>query len=158
MLKFKNFKITDDTGINDHLSKFIIAKDSSVFMSNGEMLIPYEDGELPNEDQRVLLIKEEMNTMDKQIEIMLHSQRVLEIQLEGANKELETLKSEIIVTPSGKEDYDSNKEKDSVIKKVQNVIDQTGNQILMNQAELTRMVTNIKVYNERIGGSTSSSK
>ncbi len=150
MLQIKSFKITDGAGVSEHLRKFRLAEGASILISNGELAVPYEDGEPMNASQRVIQLKVEKEEFEQKARLILHSQRVLEIQKEGTSKAIEEENAKIKANSKRKEDYDINKSAEKEIKRLQNVIDQTDNQILMNQAELTRIMNNITAYDEKI--------
>ena len=148
MLKFQSFKLAESEKINEFLKDNIIASGSSVFVSNGEILIPYEDGEMPNKEQQRLMLKELKNAEIKQIELLVHSQSVMDIQRKGIEEQLANCA--LITAPKGKEDYDKNKESEKEIKRLENVLEQNKMQVIQNKAEFTRLVNNITVFDERI--------
>lgn len=151
MLRVKAFPITDDKGINDLLFKSRLASGANILISDGNVLVPYEDGAAPNKDQiRVALLEEKLG-QEKQSSLMVHSQMVLELQGKGIEAEIERLEKSIIA-PNNKEAYDSRQKAQKEIARLQNVLDQTNNQVIQNQAELTRIQTNITVYDKRIAG------
>ena len=121
-----------------------------ILVSEGNVCIPFEDGEPLNKEQKISRLKEEKMGIEKQLDLLIHSQRVLEIEEAGVEEQLAKCESDLITAPKGKDDYESNKENEAKIKQLKNILDQTQNQILMNQSEVTRLVTNITVYNERI--------
>lgn len=150
MLLVKSFKITDGEGISEFLKKYRLASGANMLISNGEIAVPYEDGEPMNNAQMLIQLKEEKEGMKEKIRLVVHSQRVLEIQANGIKKELEEVNSKIEIAPTGKKAYAANKEADAKIKRLTNVLDQNENQMLLNQAELTRLRTNVEVYDEQI--------
>lgn len=150
MLKFQSFKLSDSDGINAFLEKNILAKGSTVFHSQGEILLPYEDGLVPNKAQQILLIKELQIEQQRQLDIMIHSQRVLDTQVMGITKEITRLEAELETIPKDKKSYKANKDIENEIKRLEGVRTQTQNTILTNQAELTRLVTNISVFDAEI--------
>jgi len=148
MLKFQSFKLGESEKINEFLEGNIIASGSSVFVSNGEILIPYEDGELPNKVQEILLTKELVNAEAKQMDLLMHSQRVMEIQKKGIEEQI--AKIVLITTPSGKEEYDTNKKNEAELKRLENILNQTNTTMTQNAAEYTRLANNITVFQEKI--------
>lgn len=150
MLRVKSFDIKDDKGINELLEKHQLAPGMHILVSEGNICVPYDDGKVLNKEQKVSRLNEEKNAMQDKIDLMVHSQRVLEIQEAGVEKQITECEAALITAPKGKDDYEQNKENEAKIKQLKNVLDQTRNQILMNQAELTRLLTNIQVYDERI--------
>jgi len=150
MLKFQSFKLSDSDGINKFLKSNILAKGSTVFHSQGEILLPYEDGTLPNAEQRILMMKELQNEQSNQLDLLIHSQRVLEFTSDGVQREIDKLNSELVTAPKGKEQVTANQEKTKEIKRLEGVKDQTEKTIFNNQAEVTRLVMNIKMFDQRI--------
>lgn len=150
MLQVKSFKISDGEKISELLKQFPITEGGEIITSNGEVMIPFDDGKEPSINHRIIAEKKMRNLEQKKVDLMVHSQRVLEIQEIGIKKQIEEAGGKISVTPKGKKDYDANKEAEKEVKRLENVLAQNQNQILMNQAELTRMVTNIAVHNESI--------
>ena len=50
MLKVKSFQIGDEVEINELLHVYPMSKGSQILVSNGEICIPIEDGEQPNNE------------------------------------------------------------------------------------------------------------
>jgi len=149
MLKVKSFKISDDKGINELLTNYRMASGAHILVSEGSLCIPYEDGEKPNKSQLICSLAEQRNNTQTQLDLLIHSQLVLDIQAKGIRKEIERCEAEL-VTPDSKESYDKGKNLKDEVKRLQNVLSQTENQIVMNQSEVTRLNTNIAVFEESI--------
>lgn len=149
MLKVKSFKMSDDAGMNDLLSKNPLASGAQILVSNGEVVIPYEDGTEPGTEQRKARLLELRNQDKVKIGLMIHSQRVLEIQVQGIEKEISNIDL-AITAPGSKDVYDKNKQLKAEKERLENVLTQTKNQMLLNQAELTRLTTNVAVFDETI--------
>jgi hypothetical protein len=150
MLKTKAFKFSDDAGINELLSKHILYKGADLMVSNGEIIIPYEDGQLPNTEQKILKLLELRNSEIAKTHGILHDQKVLGIQEKGIKKEIQDAESKMVTLSNKKEDYQNNKQFKELIQRLENVLTQTQNTIIMNQSELTRIFTDISVYDEEI--------
>lgn len=149
MLKVKSFKITDGESMSEFLAKYPIASGAHVFVSNGEMAIPYEDGEPLNKELRIVSIKEKINAIGQELDLIIHSQKVLEVQ-NTRMKALITKYKEELIAPITKKTYDKKKELEAEIKRLQNVFDQNANQMMMNQAEITLKQTNVSVFIETL--------
>lgn len=147
MLKVKSFKMSDDEGINALLDEYRLATGAHILISNGELVVPYEDGEPINENQRKITIKENINTTLSKIDVIIHTQSVLKIQEQGIQDEIKKL-DEQIVFPDGKKHYEQKKELSKLKQRLESTLDQTRNMIIQNQAELTRLRTEIAVYEE----------
>lgn len=149
MLKVASFEITDAKGINDLLSKYRLASGAHILISEGKLAVPYEDGEAPNSSQKLVTAKEQMHIIKAQVDIIVHSQKVLEIQERGILKQIEDLKAETAGEPS-REKKALEKINRTKITQLENVLNQTRNQMLMNQAEITQKMTNVQVYEDTI--------
>ena len=155
MFKVKSFKISDDKGVSELLSKFRIAEGASIFVSNGEIMIPIEDGTPENVAQKIVRLQEEKNKIVSGIEIIDHSQKVLLNKVNGANEQLNILKNKEAEFKKEKNSKDSHDEKQTVkseIKRMNNVIAQFEVAMVNNQAELTNKNVELDVYNEEIKG------
>lgn len=104
----------------------------------------------PSKEQLIAAEFELLEGFEKQRDLMIHSQKVLDLQVKGVEKEIERTKASITDTPQGKEEVKANKLAEKEVNRLEGVKVQTENQILMNQAELTRIMTNIAVHEETI--------
>lgn len=163
MLQIKSFKIDDSEGMSKFLKEYVLHGKSNILSSEGVLAIPYEDGLPPTNGQIITTIMEEKNTMMEALRPIVHSQRVMEVELVGIDKQIEeqkTLFKDIIPAVGKKETAEekevnsairkTNEKADKEIKRLENVKAQKENQLLMNQAEITRIHTNLAVYNEQI--------
>ena len=151
MLKVFSFKFDDADGINNVLSKYPLAKGASVFVSNGELIIPVDDGERPSKSLRISRIKEMINSDLDKINEYVHQQKTKKIKMDGVKIQLSKLEEDLKKVEEdtslpNKEKYDQKKVIDLEVKRLNNVLDQTGNQILMTQAEITELMTGINAY------------
>lgn len=149
MLKVKSFGMEQDKEVNDLLLTHRLAPNATILVSEGKIIIPYEDGEAPNLAQKTIEIKEQINAHKMQVGLLIHSQRVLEIQEKGVSAEIEKIDAQINI-PKSKKDYELKKELEASKKNLENVLTQTRNSIIQNQAELTRLTTNIAVFEETL--------
>lgn len=143
MLKIKSFKITDGEGINELLKEHRLAEGAHILVSEGNLAIPYEDGLEPTPTQEIVRNLELKNKMLMERDIIEHSQRVLEIQIETIKAEIEEVERE---PKLGKAKY---QQKDEV-KKLTNILTQMERQVPMNKGEIKRINANIRVFDEKV--------
>lgn len=141
--------MSDDTGMNELLSKHVLYEGASVFLSNGEMVIPYEDGFEPNNEQKACKLKSLRNSDRAKLEGLLHDQRKASLDIKGIQTEIEKLNGQL-TDENIKGAYKKNKEINDEINRLDNVLAQTQKTVLMTQSEITRIVTHIAVYDEEI--------
>jgi hypothetical protein len=77
MLRLKSFKFDQDAEMNALLDTYRLAQGAHVFVSDGYLIIPYEDGEPKTNVQKIIDVKEQKNIILSQLEIIEHSQDVL---------------------------------------------------------------------------------
>lgn len=141
MLQVRSFDITDDKGMNELLSNFRIAKGAHVFVSEGKICIPFDDGKPMNGAQRAAMINELISEHDQQLFLLEHSERVNTQTLIDAKEEYARAEEAFKQAPNDKE---LERAKDAA----KNRLSQLENQTLMNQAEIKRVKTNIDCFNE----------
>ena len=73
MLKVKSFKFSDADGMNDLLSKYRLASGASIMVSNGELVIPYEDGQAPTKGNLISQLAELRNNHVMELELAKQS-------------------------------------------------------------------------------------
>jgi chromosome segregation ATPase len=155
MLKVKSFKFSDDAGINDILSNYRLAQGASIFVSNGEICIPYEDGEPMNKAQKTISIKEKINTLQASIEVIEHTITIDNTLLDKVTERLNEVEadfSEAKAKKTGKDAYDTEKEYTARLTELQKGISEVKNRIMTNEQEVLRMETEIEIYEEEIAG------
>lgn len=152
MLKVRSFKITDDAGINALLSEYRIAQGATIFVSNGEICIPYEDGAEPNNAQKIIAIKEQKNTMLAQMDIIQHSQDVLRVLMEDAKARIDEANANLAEAQGkkGKDKYDGVKVYEQRVQEAQGAYRQLEDQHRQNELELRRLQLNIDIFDERV--------
>lgn len=158
MLKIKSFSIGEGEAISEFLSHNVLHGKSNILISEGQLAIPYEDGLAPNKEQLILMAMEDKNMMADTLSPITHSQRVLELQIIGVEKQIgeqkaiiEKLEGSSESNPKAKKEvYNEIKNAEKEIKRLENVRTQTENQMIMNQAEITRITMNLAVYDETI--------
>lgn len=143
MLKTQSFDLMDSDGINVLLAEYPLAEGASIFVSDGKICIPYEDGEPENDAQRAVRAKTEINKMNKQIAVIEHSNKVLEIIKADLEDKFATADA----------DYKSatnNKRFEAARKELEEALMHNANQLRQNMAEIERMGINIKLLTESI--------
>lgn len=143
MLKVKSFKLTDDEGINELLLNYRLAKGASFFMSEGMICIPFEDGEPDNAKQQIIDAKEMINEMQKQIEVITHSNKVVDIMSGQLKEKLAIAEVDFKMSPN-------NKSFEKLKKDLENQILENESSIRQNTYEIDRLKMNIKLYQEAI--------
>lgn len=143
MLRVKSFKISDDKGINELLENYRLAPGAHVFVSEGELCVPFEDGEPENNAQKTVRIKEECNTLLQQRELIVHSQKVVEPMIERARKTFEEAEANYLTQPNQKEVEATYKEAKAGLQNFEN-------QKLQNEAEIARIDHNVELFKETI--------
>lgn len=95
MLQVKSFKFSEDTEINALLSEYRLAPGASVFVSNNELIVPYDDGEPANNAQRAIDVKMQKNELLSQIETHEHSIKVVEFMDKKLDERLATAEADL---------------------------------------------------------------
>lgn len=151
MLQVKSFNIGDEDGINALLRNHNLAAGASILVSNGEVCIPYEDGEPKSKGQKIVEEKEHKHKTQSEYEVIEHSQKVLMKKANGAKQQLadveEKLKNPQEKTKEGYDVVAVLKERKKTLK---DVLSQFNNLIIQNQAEMTNKLAEIEVHNETI--------
>jgi hypothetical protein len=152
MLRVKSFKLSDDAGINEILSQYRIAQGASVFMSNGEICIPYENGEPEPISHTTISLLEQKNILVGQKRVIETAQLVNKHLIEHAQARFDQASADLAEADkaTGKEKYDDKKKAEETLKQVENVLNQTQNTKLQNDEELKRLALNIQVIDEQV--------
>lgn len=139
MLQVKSFSITDDVGINNLLSTYRIAEGAHILVTDGQVCIPYEDGEPMSASQVRIETLEQINKLNRQIAPMEHSQRVLtdlQVELDAKFQEaMANFKSE-----------PNNKKFEVIKKELNDAIVNNESQMRHNEHEIKRIKKNIEVF------------
>jgi hypothetical protein len=146
MLKVKSFKISDDAAINELLSKYRIAKNAQILVSEGNVMIPYEDGEALSGEPLKNLYLEIRNDEILKVKILEQAQAGLVLQLERMSADLKTIDASLEETAHSK---DSRNLKDSK-KVLENKINQLKAIIDNNKHEKIRIDTNVEAIDQLI--------
>ena len=147
MLRVKSFKIEDDKGLNELLENYRLAKGAGgILVSNGYIMVPYEDGERDTLASRIIAEKEAINELLGNKEEIESSNRVNEQQLQETE-------SELIVATEAMEKETSNPIRKKYKAKVdgfQSYIDNTKSMIYNNNKELARLEMNVERIQDKI--------
>lgn len=154
MLQFKSFPITDAEGMNKLLTQYRLADKANIFIANGYVCIPIEDGEPENDAQHLIRVKEERNGMSLQIDLLEHSQSVMEFQIAGLKKQMERNFTDEMARNTSREFRAEKEAREKEDKRLKNVLASYENIINTNIAELTRLQANIAIFNETINSLT----
>lgn len=146
MLKVKSFSISDDKGINELLSQYRLASGAHILVSNGEVCVPYEDGEPENTSQRIVDIREKQTSMVRQLDIIVHSQKVLEFLRKSAKERLDEAEANLKEADA----YKARKDHEKKVDEARNAVDQLDNQYLTNDHEILRLKLNIEMYDKQV--------
>jgi hypothetical protein len=153
MLQVKSFKFKEGKEISEFLRNNRIAKNGDMIFSNGEILIPYDNGESASIVQQIIDAKMEMNDFITKERLINHSNKVLEIQVSNIDSQLGSLRDtleEITNAANAKGNFAKKKEVENIIKVLENERHNTVMVIKQNEGELNRFSTNIGVYKETI--------
>jgi len=147
MLKVASFKFNEADKINNLLSKYRLASGAHIMVSNGELVVPYEDGEEATKEQKIIAIKEQKNTMLQQAEIITHSNHVLSFLIKDGNTKLADLEEKIAGMKGAGSEKDSLKKEAS---EYRNQLSQMETQKRQNEHELARLAVNCEIFDETI--------
>lgn len=134
----------DSDGINALLEQYPLAEGASIFVSEGKICIPYEDGEPENQALRTVKVKTEINKMQRQIAVIEHSNTVLEVIKKDLEAKFATADADYKSAPN-------NKRFEADRKEIEDAIRHNDAQARQNVAELERMQLNIKLFEKTLG-------
>lgn len=153
MLKTQSFKMSDSEGMNALLDKYPLAQGMHILVSNGEVIIPFHNGEPETLDCKVITIKEQINSLLVQKELIEQTRRYLRRATAEKRVRLDELQANIAEAENSK----NAKGKTQTIKEMKdveavaiNALKQDDNQLLMNDREVERLNLNIEVLTDRI--------
>ncbi len=90
MLRVKSFGIMDDKGMNELLDNYKLADGMHILVSDGQVCIPYEDGQpIPNA-VTVCSLGGDKNTILRQMDIIKQSQGVMQGIIADAKEKEQT--------------------------------------------------------------------
>lgn len=102
MLKTKSFDLMDDVGINTLLDLYPLAEGATIFVSDGKICIPFDDGMPETLEQEKVKVKIEVNKLNRKIAVIEQSQKRLEIILNKLGIELNTAEADFKSAPNNK--------------------------------------------------------
>lgn len=151
MLKVASFGIQEEEKINSLLSHHPLAAGMHILVSEGKILIPYEDGSPEPKEVTISAIGEQKNTMLRQIAIIEHSQRVNEKQIADAKDAVNGIEANPPKPSKGTYvNADDKKSHEQRLKIVKGNLANLESQYMMNKAEIDRLKFNIDCYDEQI--------
>ncbi len=155
MLTLKSFTFDQEAEMNEVLRKGRLAAGSHVFVSDGNIIIPIEDGEPKNNDQKIIDCKEQKNTVLDQRDIIIHSQKVLERLIKDAKPRVEEAEADLAEAKArkkekGKEKFADITELEKRVEGARSALNQLEVQKLQNAMELARLTLNVELFDERI--------
>lgn len=146
MLKVGSFKFSDADGINEFLSKYSLASGMHIMVSNGEVLIPVEDGAPKTAAVQICELKEEQNTLREQRDIIVHSEEVNAGQIADIENRVNVARAELDAATSAPVRERSQKK----LNEAEEALDQVKVQSLKNKHEIARIDLNIGLTDEKI--------
>lgn len=133
----------DSDGINALLDQYPLAEGASIFVSEGKICIPYEDGEPENDAQRIIRNRTEVNKMTRQIELIERSNKEFEIIGADLRNKFDTANADFKSAPNNKDFEKKKNEIDSAITYNEGHIEK-------NIAEIERLQLSIKLLNNSL--------
>lgn len=143
MLRVASFKISDAEGINKLLENYRLAEGAQILISDGQVCIPFEDGAPMTNSQRRVMLQEQKNKIIQQIEIIQHSQGVVDLQIADAQSAFDVAEQEWKQAKSDKRLEANKKHKEDALAAAENMK-------LQNDHELVRLKRNIELFDETI--------
>jgi hypothetical protein len=143
MLKTKSFDLMDDAGINELLSVYSLAEGASIFVSDGKICIPYEDGLPENTLQRNIKINTEINKLSRQNDVIDHAQRVMDSIIADLEAKLTTAEADLASNVT-------NKKFEARVKELKDAIEYSQSQVRQNVASIEKNNLEIRLYREEL--------
>lgn len=146
MLRVKSFKITDDKGFNALLDDYRLAPGSSILVSEGHIMVSYDDARPPTPRQQANVIQEEINELVANVAVIVHSQEVNDQQIAEAKTELD-------VATATYEKETANHPRKKLKEKMDNLENRLTNLkgvYSNNEKELARLDMNIERLREKV--------
>lgn len=154
MLKVKSFAITDSDGVNELLTSYRLAQGAQILVSNGFILIPYDDGTEATASQRIAFFSEAKNELLKKVDVIQHDISVLSVFIPQKSERIKGLENDF-------EEAKKNKD-NKVTSKLNPLIAAEKSQLagleqvkFSNETEVRRMTVDIQVYDDMINMLTS---
>lgn len=150
MLIIKCFKFNQEKEMNEALQKYSLASGMHIMTSNGEIIIPFEDGKPKPNAVVAVELAESNNTLQAQRDIIVHSEEVNAFQLNEIKEKIDVLRADI-------ENATANPVRKALEKRrdmLQGNYDAIMQQMRENKHELARIDKNIELNNEKIDALT----
>ncbi len=143
MLQVASFEIGDQDAMNALLSTKKLAAGMHILVSDGKVCIPFEDGTPDTSELKACTINEQINTIHREMDIIEHSQLVLNRLLADAKERMDAAYARHKASTN-------DKKLEAKFKEAEQAYNQTENQILMNKGELARLQANVDFYQEKV--------
>lgn len=134
----------DAEGINQLLREYRLAEGAHILVSEGKVCIPFEDGEEMTESQRRVEAREQINRLKRQIEPMLHSQKVLAVLHAELMDKFQGAMADFKSEPN-------NKKYEAIKNEINDALVQNESQRRHNEHEIRRIEVNIEIYENSAG-------
>jgi chromosome segregation ATPase len=160
MNKFASFAFNEDDRINKLTESYPLAAGTNVFVSEGKVLVQYQDGEEQTPAVKVVILREDIRKLESEKAIIVHSNKVNQLQIADtenrvnvAQAEMDRIQKEIDSTKRGstklKEDF---ADAEATYKDARGRLREFKSILLTNNAEIVRLDTNIDLFKEQIAG------
>jgi len=143
MLQTQSFEISDSAGVNQLLDKFPLAKGMHILVSEGKIMVPFEDGRAYPPHIVITRYKEEQNLLRDQIGVIRHSQKVMEHLIADCEEKEKAAEAAWA-------NNRSNKALEAKFREAKEGTDHAKNQYRMNAYEINRLELNIQKHDEMI--------
>ena len=160
MLQVKSFLMSDDKGMNELLKTHTIAEGATIMVSEGKVVVPFQDGLPPTKEQKRIFILEKKLDHELKVQKLEHDLKVQMNKANGAVNQLNEIieklsNAEESAKASGnkkqsKEVYDHKKELEERKKTLTQVVTQAEISMTTTRAEITNQMGEIEVYNEEL--------
>ena len=160
MRKFASFKFNDANGINKLTEQYPLSEGTNVFVSNGEVLIQYDDGGDVSNSVKVIGMKESINAFNKSKAEIEHSNEVLLTLVADAENRLNVANAEVSRIEALIGEATANKQKkvlrddlelaEKTVKECKASLHEVKSARLKNDHEIERINLNIEMFEEKI--------
>lgn len=155
MLKVASFEITSDKAINELLSKYRLAPGAHILVSNGQVLIPYEDGEPETKEIKIVSQKELMYGVERQLSVVEHAQKCVEAEIADLKSDVDLARVKLASnesTEDKKQRHDTKRDLTAKLDYLEKKLREKEAQRILNNMEIARLNINISAYEAIIEG------
>ncbi len=145
MLKTQSFDLMDFDGMNELLAVYPLAEGASIFVSDGKISIPYDDGEPETVEMVKMRAKIEINKLNRKIEVVNQTQKRLETILATLAGEYATAEADFKSAPN-------NKKFEAIKNEIVSAIAHTESQVRQNNRQIYDMQLDITLYEQVVVG------